>query len=73
MTLTKITLPKPQVSIRTVYGIDKVYPVCQIAIGLANLLGQKTFTQEDITKLRAMGFEIEEVTIPKLKAESPKL
>lgn len=51
------TLLKLQV--RTVYGVDKIYPANDYARNFAQLLGQKTFTAGNIAKFKELGFTIE--------------
>ena len=55
------------VSIRSIYGQDRVYPANDVAMALAALLGSKTFTREQIAKAKELGFTFEikapEVTI----------
>ena len=48
-----------KVSIRNVYGEDKVYPLDSQATKLAMLAGTKTLTPYTLRIARAMGFEIE--------------
>lgn len=47
-----------QVTIKSVYGNETIYPHCQQAKGFADLLNQKTLTRRDLTKIKAMGYEI---------------
>jgi hypothetical protein len=55
------------VTIRSIYGQDRVYPENDTAMALAALLGSKTFTREQIAKAKALGYTFEikapEVTI----------
>ena len=46
---------------REIYGLVKFYPACNISQGLAELLGQKVFTIQNIAKLEAIGFKITKV------------
>lgn len=55
-----------QVQVRSVYGNDAVYPVCEQAKRLAALIGTKTFTHRALQQIEALGFTINEVTQPKL-------
>jgi hypothetical protein len=43
------------VSIKNVYGEEKVYPDCDKAKGFAALLNQKTFTPANIRQMKALG------------------
>ena len=55
------------VTIKTIYGQDRVYPANDVAYALAALLGAKTFTREQIAKAKELGYTFEikapEVTI----------
>lgn len=51
-----------QVTIKNVYGNDLVYPVDATAKKLCDLTGRKTFTQEHLEIIRALGFKIEVVS-----------
>ena len=50
-----------KVTIRSVYGRDTIYPVCQQAKRLAAMLGTKTLTQETLRHAIGMGFRLEYV------------
>jgi len=43
---------------RTVYGVDKIYPVCDRAIIFADMVGTKTLTNATIEGMRDLGFSI---------------
>ena len=45
---------------RTVYGIDKLYPVCDRAIIFADMVGTKTLTTATIEGMRDLGFSVVE-------------
>ena len=47
------------VTIRSIYGQDRVYPENDVAMSLAALLGSKTFTREQIAKAKELGFTFE--------------
>jgi len=46
------------VRIKDVYGTQTVYPVCELAIGLAALAGTKTLTPAAIKIIRSLGYQI---------------
>jgi hypothetical protein len=48
-----------RVQIRTVYGIDRFYPVNDQAELLAKLTGTVTLTETNLKTAKAMGFVIE--------------
>lgn len=47
------------VRIRQVYGRDTIYPVCEKAQLFAQLIGQKTLGQHDLTLIRKLGYTVE--------------
>ena len=51
-----------EVIIKSVYGNETVYPVGDKAPAILALTGTKTLTKGHITALKAMGFEIIDVT-----------
>jgi hypothetical protein len=46
------------VRIKDVYGVQTIYPVCEIACGLAALAGTKTLTPGAIKIIRSLGYQI---------------
>lgn len=52
---------KIQVKIKTVYGVDRAYPICSVAKLLCELGGGKSFTDKDIKVIKKLGYEIEVV------------
>ncbi len=52
---------KIQVSIKSVYGNDTIYPLCDKAALFAKLAGTKTLTWASITSIRALGYQVEVV------------
>ncbi len=53
-----------QVEAKSVYGIEKLYPVNSLAEQLASFKGQKTLTHRDVLSLKDMGFSVEQVVVP---------
>jgi len=51
-----------QVTIKSVYGNDLVYPVCDTAKKLVELAGRKTFTDWDIKLIKELGYKFETVS-----------
>ena len=47
------------VNIVNKYGNDKIYPACPMAEGFCVLLNQKTLTERDIQKIKALGFIVQ--------------
>jgi len=50
-----------KIKIKKVYGEYKIYPVCEKGKVFCELLKQKTFTQNNINKIKDLGFSFEEV------------
>jgi hypothetical protein len=50
-----------QVRIRSVYGNDYTYPVCDTAKLLCSLTGAKTFTVHALTVIRELGYIVQYV------------
>ena len=48
-----------KVQIRQVYGRDTIYPYCDTAKKLAELMRQKTFTELDVERIKALGYKVE--------------
>ena len=46
------------VRIKTVYGVDKVYPVCTKARLFADIAGTTTLRPSDLKAIRALGYGI---------------
>lgn len=57
------------VTVKAVYGIDTVYPVCQTAQLLCRLTGRKTFTHADIRTLQDIGYTFNVATQPSAAAQ----
>lgn len=47
------------VSIKSHYGTQYIYPICQTAQHLAALTGKKTFSHSDIKTIKALGYSID--------------
>lgn len=47
-----------QVVIRSVYGTEKIYPVCDKAATFAGMLKQTTLTRENVESIKRLGFEV---------------
>lgn len=46
------------VKIKNVYGVEKVYPVCDKAILFARIAGTKTLTPEAIALIKSLGYTL---------------
>jgi len=47
------------VEIKTHYGTQYIYPLCDTAKKLAALTGKKTFSHSDIKTIKALGYSID--------------
>ena len=52
------------VTIREIYGIKTVYPVCITAKLFASIAGTKTLTLATLNKIEALGYSIMQQTEP---------
>ena len=51
---------------RNVFGKDRVFPVCELALKISELIGTKTFNEWQLKKIQSLGFKITFVAyIPK--------
>jgi hypothetical protein len=48
-----------KVEIRSVFGVEKIYPACETAEGFCKLIGQKTLTEQNIQHIKALGYEVQ--------------
>ena len=48
--------------VKTIYGVKKYYPACEISKHLVQLTGHKTFTVRNIETLKKIGYVIENAT-----------
>ena len=46
------------VEIKSVYGTTKIYPVCDTSKLLASIAGTKTLTDDTISKIKQLGYQI---------------
>lgn len=54
------------VKIKSVYGEEKIYPVCTDAQTFADLAGTRTLTISTIEHIKRLGYKVELVTQSKL-------
>ena len=47
-----------QIEMRTVFGIDRIYPICHVANALIKLKDKKTFNKSDLEVFKALGLII---------------
>jgi len=44
-----------QIEMRTVFGVDRIYPICHVANALIKLKDKKTFNKSDLEVFKALG------------------
>lgn len=47
-----------EVTIKSVFGNEKIYPACQNAEIFCKLIGQKTLTDRDINFIKQLGYTV---------------
>jgi hypothetical protein len=47
-----------EVEVKNIYGKDTFYPLCNQAILLARLTGNKTLTLDSLKTIRSLGYEV---------------
>ena len=48
-----------KIQIKTVYGVDKVYPACPTSAIFARMIGTKTLSDSALRDIAALGYNIE--------------
>lgn len=48
-----------QVQVKTIYGNQTIYPICDKAKTFAKMLRQTTLTMTDVNNIKNLGFEVE--------------
>lgn len=56
-------MPTLELQVKSAYGVERIYPINEIAKKLAELLNRKTFTKEDLAKLKDIGFTVKWVPV----------
>ncbi len=51
-----------EIEVKSNYGKEAIYPICNQAQLFADIAGTKTLTRDTINKIKALGFEISVVT-----------
>jgi hypothetical protein len=51
---------KAYIKIKNVYGVDKIYPDCDVSRSVAALIGTKTIPLEKVYWIRQLGIELEQ-------------
>jgi hypothetical protein len=50
---------KIQVTVRDIYGLQTIYPACDVAKLFARLAGTKTLTRHALETIKALGYQVE--------------
>jgi tRNA-binding EMAP/Myf-like protein len=58
----QVQTKKVQVKIKSVYGVDKIYPISEEAQIFAEMIGQKTLTVDNIKYIKMLGYVVEVVS-----------
>lgn len=56
-----------EIEVKSIYGVNKIYPVNQAAKTLANIAGTKTLSEQDIIDAQSLGLVVVEVAARKLE------
>ena len=48
-----------QIEMRTVFGVDRIYPICHVANALIKLKDKKTFNKNDLEVFKSLGLSIQ--------------
>ena len=56
-----------QVVMRETYGVERIYPACEIANIFTRLTRQKTFSHENIAAIRELGYTV--IVVPQTVKE----
>jgi hypothetical protein len=51
-----------KVSIKNIYGVERIYPKCNISTSFSRLMRKKTFDREEIQEIKTMGYSVQVVT-----------
>ena len=53
-----VDIKEIQVRVINIYGVEKVYPMCQTAQFFARLAGTKTLTNDAISQIKKAGYKV---------------
>jgi hypothetical protein len=54
---------KIQIQVRTLYGSEQAYPVCDLARSFAELAGTRTLTRRALSLIVKLGYSVEVVAV----------
>jgi len=53
---------KIQVTIKSIYGSDKIYPHCKKSHAFAKIAGTTTLTTRTLNQIKELGYKIDRIT-----------
>ena len=53
---------KIEVSIKNVYGVERIYPMCKISNSFTRLMRKRTLDRDEIQEIKSMGYNVEVVS-----------
>ena len=53
---------KIEVSIKNVYGVERIYPMCKISNSFTRLMRKRTLDRDEIQEIKSMGYTVEVVS-----------
>lgn len=56
--MTHVTKNRIEFQKKTLFGMERLYPVCRKAIAVCDMLGAKTFMRHNLQYLTAIGFDV---------------
>ena len=57
-----------KLKIKNVYGVERIYPACDMSEKLTLLTGRKTFDSQDLSIIKSLGYGFEFVaSVPNIK------
>jgi|TARA_R110001583_G_scaffold109480_1_gene258234 hypothetical protein len=51
-----------QVKIKSVYGIERIYPMCKISNSFTRLMRKRTLDRDEVQEIKSMGYTVEVVS-----------
>jgi len=53
---------KIEVSIKNVYGVERIYPMCKISNSFTRLMRKRTLDRDEVQEIKSMGYTVEVVS-----------
>ena len=61
---------KIEITVKNVYGVERIFPVNETALIFARIIGRKTFDEAHLSLIRSLGYVVEQVTEKMIRSES---